>query len=74
MQINTFCFSSYNHDIYECNDGGLFVSSDGRVSWTNKSNGLGVGQIYRIGAVFISNHVITGLQDNGTKELFNNLW
>ena len=22
----------------------------------------------------ISNHVITGLQDNGTKELFNNLW
>ncbi len=70
-----FAFHPITNDIYECNDGGLFVSSDGGVSWTNKSDGLGIGQIYRIGGLSsISNHVITGLQDNGTKELFNNLW
>ena len=60
---------------FECNDGGLYWTQDGGSTWNDISNGLGIGQIYRISAASpISNHIITGLQDNGTKLLYNNLW
>ncbi len=69
-------FHAYNgNKLYECNDGGLYVSSDNGVSWTDISNGLGIGQIYRIGtSATTSNNVICGLQDNGSKELTNGGW
>ena len=68
-------FHPITNDIYECNDGGLYVSDNGGVSWTDLSNGLGVGQIYRIGTSATQlDNVICGLQDNGSKELTNGNW
>jgi len=61
--------------LFACNDGGLYKTTNGGTSWTDLSNGLQISQIYRIGvAQTISEDVIIGLQDNGSRELYNNLW
>ncbi len=61
--------------IFTCNDGGIYKTTDGGASWTDLSNGLQISQIYRIGtAQTIDNDIICGLQDNGTKEFYNNGW
>lgn len=62
------------HALFECNDGGIYKSNDGR-HWTNIGSGLVTSQIYRIGvSAKIQGEVITGLQDNGTKWLYANNW
>jgi photosystem II stability/assembly factor-like uncharacterized protein len=61
--------------VFECNDGGLYKSTNGGSTWTDLSNGLGISQLYRIGvSQTVANDVICGLQDNGSKELYNNIW
>ncbi len=64
-----------NNKIYECNDGGLYVTSNGGSSWTNITNGMGITQIYKIStsATMVDN-VICGAQDNSTKQLKNGSW
>ena len=64
-----------NNKMYECNDGGLYVSGNGGSSWTNLTNGMGITQIYRIStsATMVDN-VICGTQDNSTKQLKNGSW
>ncbi len=61
--------------LFECNDGGLYKTTNGGSSWTNLSEGLGISQVYRISASqTVSNKILCGLQDNSTK-LFNaNAW
>jgi len=65
-----------NHDIepapnsgttvYCTNDGGVFRSYDGGVTWTDLSNGLAIAQFYRLGcSVTNPNLVYCGQQDNG---------
>ena len=68
-------FHPLTNDVYECNDGGIYVTSDGGVTWTDLTDGMGISQIYRIGtSATIANDVICGLQDNGSKELDGGLW
>jgi photosystem II stability/assembly factor-like uncharacterized protein len=60
---------------YSCSDGGLQITNDQGTTWTDISNGLQIGQIYRINtSISAANQVICGLQDNGTKELVNSIW
>lgn len=56
-----------NGDMFEANDGGLYISSDG-TTFVNNSNGIVNSQIYKLDVS--PTQVITGLQDNGSK-LFN---
>jgi len=64
-----------NHDLFECNDGGLYLSTDYGETWVDKTNGMGISQMYRLGvSANNSNEVITGLQDNGTKLQFGGNW
>lgn len=64
-----------NSYIYECNDGGLYVTNNAGTNWYDATNGMGISEIYRIGVnQTLSNDVICGLQDNGSKELFNGSW
>lgn len=55
--------------MFECNDGGLYKTTNAGTTWTDLTNGMQISQMYRIG---VSQNqadpaVICGLQDNGTK-------
>ncbi len=61
--------------LFECNDGGLYKTTNGGSSWSHLSNGMEISQIYRIGvAQTVNNDVVAGLQDNGTKALVSGTW
>lgn len=53
-------------------DGGIYKTTDGATSWTDKSNGLIISQMYRLDVSQLDAKIITGLQDNGTKLLQTN--
>ena len=64
-----------NGDLFECNDGGIYHSLDDGTSWSDRTNGMQISQMYRLGVSQTeAGDVITGLQDNGTKSLSNNNW
>ncbi|MCF6341685.1 MAG: PKD domain-containing protein [Bacteroidales bacterium] len=61
--------------LFECNDGGIYKTTNSGGSWTDISNTLVIGQMYRLGvAQTVSDDVITGLQDNGTKNFETDVW
>jgi photosystem II stability/assembly factor-like uncharacterized protein len=54
--------------LFQCNDGGLYKTTDGGANWTDLSNGLRITQFYRMGnSATNSGLTIAGAQDNGTK-------
>ena len=64
-----------NGDLFECNDGGVYISLNNGTTWTDKTNGMVISQMYKLGvSQTVSNEVITGLQDNGTKLYSGNAW
>ena len=64
-----------NGDLFETNDGGVYLSTDNGTSWTDKTNGMVISQMYKLGvSQTVLNENITGLQDNGTKLLSNGSW
>ena len=53
--------------IFECNDGGVFKSTDNGVTWINLTDGITIGQFYSISNSQTVPSVISGgLQDNGS--------
>lgn len=65
--IHSLAYNPSGTKMYSANDGGLFVSSDAGNSWVDKSDGLQIGQLYRLGnSVTNSNLIIQGWQDNGS--------
>ncbi len=57
-----------NGDLWECNDGGIYVSFDQGTSWSDKTNGMAISQMYKMGSSSTEkDEVVTGLQDNGSK-------
>ena len=71
-----FAFHPLNSNLfYECNDGGLYATNDSGTTWYDLSDGLQISQIYRIGvSQTVTNNIICGLQDNGSREIYNNSW
>ena len=64
-----------NGDLFEVNDGGVYISTNDGATWTDKSNGLANSQMYALSvSQTVNNEIIAGLQDNGTKLLSNNSW
>lgn len=64
--------------LFACNDGGLFVTTDGGDTWTETTHlqqGPVIGQYYKISNHFYNQHeILGGLQDNGSKLLRNGTW
>jgi PKD repeat protein/photosystem II stability/assembly factor-like uncharacterized protein len=61
--------------LYVGNDGGIWWTDDGGDNWNRITNGLAIGQQYRMGqSKIISNHVITGYQDNGISSFYQDGW
>lgn len=64
-----------NGDVFECNDGGVYKSINNGTFWEDKSNGLIISQMYKLGVSQMEREdVITGLQDNGSKLYTNGEW
>lgn len=56
--------------LFEGNDGGIYKTSDFE-TWTDLSNGIVNSQIYRLStSATVPDETIAGLQDNGTKLLY----
>jgi PKD repeat protein len=61
--------------LFEGNDGGIYLSTDNGVTWVDKSNGLMISQMYRLGVSQTDDNVtLTGLQDNGSKLFYGSSW
>jgi PKD repeat protein len=61
--------------LFECNDGGVYKTSNSGGSWQHIGSGLVTSQMYRLGVgQTADDEVITGLQDNGSKALLNGTW
>lgn len=68
-------YSPHNNALYNGNDGGIYFTTNEGASWTERSAGLGISQIYKIGvAQSEENLVIAGFQDNGTAIYNNGTW
>ncbi len=62
-------YNALNGYLYECNDGGIYRTTNSGTSWTDLSNGLGITQFYRLSnAQTDGNQILGGAQDNGTKK------
>ena len=60
---------------YSGNDGGFFTTSNNGGSWTDLSNGLQIGQMYRLSTAATNvNMNISGWQDNGTNRVSSGTW
>jgi len=55
-----------NGDLWLCNDGGVYKSTNNGGNWNNSSTGLIINEYYRIsGAQSMDDNLIGGVQDNG---------
>lgn len=62
-------------EIWEGNDGGIYVSKDTGNTWIDKTHGMAISQMYRLGLSQTEPFgMLTGLQDNGTKYLDGHTW
>ncbi len=69
--IHSLVYRPDGSELFSANDGGLFISVDAGNSWQDKSDGMQIGQLYRLGnSVTNPNLVIQGWQDNGSN-LYN---
>jgi PKD repeat protein len=69
---NMFFFGS---DMFICNDGGLYRSTDNGISWKFLAGNMQITQFYRISSYqYDSRFLVGGAQDNGTARLKNGKW
>lgn len=68
-------FNKLSGYVFDCNDGGVYLSRNNGKSWTDLSNGLGITQFYRMSvSQSDTNMILAGAQDNGTKLRKNQSW
>ncbi|MEI7500725.1 MAG: T9SS type A sorting domain-containing protein [Bacteroidota bacterium] len=53
---------------FECNDGGVLYSKNGGKTWTDITDGMQIGQIYRLAGAWENDSLLlAGFQDNGSQ-------
>lgn len=68
-------YNILNSYLFDCNDGGVYISRNEGKSWTDLSNGLGITQFYRMSvSQSDTNMILAGAQDNGTKLRTQQTW
>lgn len=64
-----------NNKLYNINDGGVFISTDGGNVWNPTSDGISATEVYHMGQSKLSRNIVTiGTQDNGEIYLNNATW
>jgi photosystem II stability/assembly factor-like uncharacterized protein len=70
-----FAYNPLNDRLYAGNDGGIYWTADNGSTWHEISEGLGIGQMYKIGVSATNrDKVVAGFQDNGTATRMGNVW
>lgn len=60
---------------FEANDGGIYMTTNGGITWNDLSNDMVISQMYKLSvSQTVKDEVITGLQDNGTKLTSESNW
>lgn len=68
-------YNPLNDYLFDCNDGGIYYSTNDGNSWKDITSGLGIMQIYRMSITEKdTNIVLGGAQDNGSKIRKGNVW
>ncbi len=64
-----------NGDLFECNDGGITYSNDNGTNFIDKTNGLVISQMYKLGVAQTNkNMTFNGLQDIGGRLFDEGNW
>ncbi|MES2590857.1 MAG: T9SS type A sorting domain-containing protein [Bacteroidota bacterium] len=73
--IHDLIYRPDGNTYYAASDGGISLTQDGGVLWQDKSDGLQIGQMYRLGGSSTNaNLILQGWQDNGTNLLNSGSW
>ncbi|HOX77916.1 MAG TPA: PKD domain-containing protein [Bacteroidales bacterium] len=68
-------YNPLNDRLYAGNDGGVYYTDDQGETWTEITNGLPIGQVYKIGqSATMRDKTVNGYQDNGTSTYMGNYW
>lgn len=68
-------FNPLNNRLYAGNDGGVYYSPDMGTSWIEITNGLPIGQVYKIGqSATVKDKTMNGYQDNGSAVYLGDHW
>jgi len=72
---HTIAYNPLNKRVYVGNDGGIYWTDNNGNSWHEISEGLGIGQIYKLGVSLTNpDKIIAGFQDNGTATMMGPDW
>lgn len=72
---HTFYYNPANRRLYAGNDGGIYYTDNQGTSWKEITEGLGIGQIYRLGVSQTNpQKIVTGFQDNGSATWIGTEW
>lgn len=73
--IHDLIYKTGTAELFAGSDGGIFKSSNGLGSWIDLSNGLQIGQMYKLGcSATNASLVLQGWQDNGTNKYEAGQW
>jgi len=73
--IHVFEYNPLDVKLYVGNDGGVWWTDNGGTTWNRIVDGLAIGQQYKLGqSNMISNHIVTGFQDNGISTYHTDSW
>jgi hypothetical protein len=75
VDMHALAFSPHTNDLWLGNDGGIYIRKDGEPNWTDASQNLFVGQLYKLGQSMQDvNKCLGGFQDNGTGLFDGDSW
>jgi len=68
-------YNPLNNRLYAGNDGGVYYTANQGANWTEITNGLPIGQVYKIGqSATIRDKTVNGYQDNGSSTYMGSYW
>lgn len=68
-------YNPLNDWLYAGNDGGIYYTANQGASWVEITNGLPIGQVYKIGqSATVKDKTVNGYQDNGTSTFMGSYW
>lgn len=68
-------YNPLNDRLYAGNDGGVYYTENQGTNWIEITNGLPVGQVYKIGqSATQRDKTVNGYQDNGTSTYMGDYW